>query len=102
MFKLIITELAHEDLRSIVKYIKLILCAPMAASNFTDEVKRCYARLKKNPYLYTLCNDERLVHLGYRKAIIKNYLLVYSIDEPNSIVNVNRFFYGAEEYYNKV
>jgi len=102
MFKLIITELAHEDLRSIVKYITITLNAHMAADNFIDEVHRCYTRLKNNPYMYALCNDERLAQMGYRKATIKNYLLVYSVDEVNNSINVNRFFYGAEDYYSKV
>ena len=102
MYNLVVSELADEDLRGIIKYIKNTLCAPAAATNFADEVQRCYARLKDNPYIYALCNDERLADIGYRKALIKNYLLIFRIDETKKIVDVNRFFYGAENYFNKI
>ena len=102
MYKLVVSELAHDDLRGIVKYIKNNLCATGAAADTANEVQRCYARLKENPHMYALCNDERLADMGYRKALVKNYILVFTIDGTERAVNVNRFFYGAEDYYSKI
>ncbi len=102
MYKRSVSELAHGDLRSIVAYIKDTLCAPEAAADFADEVKKCYARLAKNPLIYALCKDERLAREGYRKAPIKNYLLLFKVDEANKVVTIYRFFYGAEDYQNKL
>ncbi|HBU12837.1 MAG TPA: type II toxin-antitoxin system RelE/ParE family toxin [Clostridiales bacterium] len=102
MYKRFVSELAHGDLRNIVAYIKDTLCAPEAAAAFLDEIKKCYARLVKNPLIYALCNDERLAKEGYRKASIKNYLLIFKADETSNVVTIYRFFYGAEEYQNKL
>jgi plasmid stabilization system protein ParE len=41
MYKLIVTELAHQDLDKIVSYIAVELVNPIAATNFLDEVDKC-------------------------------------------------------------
>ena len=46
--------------------------------------------------MYAECQDKRLRAEGYRKIVIKNYVLVY--DEASKTVNVLRFFYGAQDY----
>jgi len=98
MYKLIVSELAHQDLDSIISYIAVQLANPVAASNFLDEVVRCYGYLNSNPMMYSKCNDSRLEKEGYRKAVIKNYILVYKVDEIAKTVSILRFFYGARDY----
>lgn len=48
--------------------------------------------------MYEYCNDVRLKQWGYRKAIIKNYILVYRVDDKNKIVYILRIFYGRQNY----
>jgi Plasmid stabilization system protein len=98
MYKLVITELAHEDLDNIIAYITIQLDNPIAAANFLDEVEKCCAFLKSNPFKYERCSDVRLATDGYRKAIINNYVLVYKLDETAKTVIIHRFFYGAQNY----
>ena len=68
------------------------------AGDFLDEVTVCYGFLKSNPMMYERCQDRRLGEEGYRKAVIKNYVLVYKINEESKIVSIMRFFYGAQDY----
>lgn len=98
MFRLIVSELAHSDLDNIVSYIALKLASPIAAANFLDEVENCYGYLKNNPFMYERCHDAFLEKEGYRKATIKNYGLIYKIDEVDRVVIIHRFFYGAQDY----
>ena len=102
MYKLVVSELAHEDLYRIISYIKNTLCAPQAATRFTDQVEQCYKHLKSNPLIYALCSDERLEKEGYRRAVINNYIIVFKVDEKTRVVSIYRFFYGAEDYPNKI
>jgi|BioPla2DNA2_1021312.scaffolds.fasta_scaffold36976_2 toxin ParE1/3/4 len=99
MYKLNISELAHHDLDRIVSYITVNLASPMAATNFLDQVEKCYDYLKDNPYMYAKCQNNRLEKEGYRKIPIKNYLLVYKVVEEDRTVNILRFFYGAQDYF---
>jgi len=98
MYKLIITELANMDLDSIISYIAVQLANPTAVSDFLDEVERCYRYLKDNPMMYSKCSDKRLRNEGYRKAVIKNYILIYKVDETSKTVIVLRFICGARDY----
>jgi plasmid stabilization system protein ParE len=98
MFNLLVTELAHQDLNHIISYIAVKLSNPKAAGAFLDEVATCYSFLKSSPLMYAGCLDERLGKAGYRKAIIKNYVLVFKVDEVSRIVTVMRFFYSAQDY----
>lgn len=50
------------------------------------------------PYLYEQCRDPRLSSKGYRKAVIKHYLLIYRVDEAQKTVYLLRFFYGRQNY----
>lgn len=102
MYKLIISRLAHQDLDKIVSYIAIELSNPIAASNFLNELTKCYDYLKTNPLMYELCYDKLLKKEAYRKVVIKNYLLIYTVDENSKIINIMRFFYGAQDYINLI
>ncbi len=98
MYKIFISELAHDDLENIVSYISIDLENPSAAANFLNEVEKCYNYLKNNPSMYEKCNDSILQKESYRKITIKNYVLIYKIDESKSVVIIYRIFYGGQDY----
>jgi hypothetical protein len=35
---------------------------------------------------------------GYQKAIVKNCIVIYKVDETMKKVNIMRLFYGAQDY----
>ena len=47
-------------------------------------------------YCEFVCN--MLAREGYRKAVIKKYLLMFKVDEDTKTVVVYRVFYGAMDY----
>ncbi len=98
MYKLTITDLAQEDLDAIVKYIACQLENPIAAGAFLDEVEACYKQVNSNPFVYARSNDIRLARAGYRKVVIKKYLLMFKVDEDTKTVVAYRVFYGAMDY----
>ena len=97
-YKLDETALAQADLDAILSYLALSLENPAAATAFANEVEKCYAALEQLPYLYEQCRDPRLSSNGYRKAVIKHYLLIYRVDEAQKTVYLLRFFYGRQNY----
>lgn len=98
MYNLVVSELAHRDLDNIVSYIAVQLANPIAATKFLDEVEKCYGCLKSNPLMYERCYDALLEKEGYHKVTIKNYVLVYKVEEAARTVIIHRFFYGAQDY----
>jgi len=102
MYSVCISPCAERDLENIVSYIADKLAAPKAASDFVDAVYDCYDNLESSPYLYEACHDPMLQKEGYRRATIKNYVLVYNVDENSRAVMVHRFFYGRQDYVNLI
>lgn len=97
-YKLVVTKPAEKDLTDILQYISKDLSAPKAASDFLDEVLKCYDNISENPLMYAVCDNDRLKNKEYRKAIIKNYIMFYRIDE--NIIYIMRFIYGRRDYIN--
>lgn len=97
-YKIAMTELAAQDLDSIVTYIACSLENPSAATAFIDEVEDCYSGLARMPLMYELCRDSRLRALGYHKAVIRNYVMIYKVDDAEKAVYILRFFYGRQDY----
>lgn len=84
-YEIIKTELAEQDLDSILGYMVHSLANPSAATSFADAVEACYSDLEKMPLMYELCRDPRLRALEYHKAVIKNYIMVYRWMRPQKL-----------------
>lgn len=97
-YRLVISEDASRDIDGIAVYIADRLRNPPAASGFLDDVGQCYLRIVNNPHLYSVCNDERLRRKDYRKVALKNYLMLYQVDEIEKVVRVVRIVYGTRNY----
>ena len=97
-YKIIETRLASEDLDRILEYIAVTLENPLAAASFADNVASCYDRLEQTPLMYEACRDMRLRAMGYRKAVIQQYILIYKVDERMKVVSNLRFFHGSQQY----
>jgi plasmid stabilization system protein ParE len=102
MYKLIISELAHQDLTDILTYITEQLFSPQAAKDFLAKVLQCYEQLKDNPFVYEACNDAYLRAENYHRALVNNYVMVYKVNKKKQVVNIHRFFYGRQDYLNLI
>jgi addiction module RelE/StbE family toxin len=97
-YKLAVSKDAHRDVDEIAGYIAHELKNTRAAAGFLDDVERSYRGVVENPLMYGLCGDERLHRGGYRKIVIKHYLIIYRVDEAKKTVFVVRVVYGARDY----
>lgn len=98
MYKLVLSEAAEIDLDGIVTHMIQKLSAPKTTTDFLNELDKCYEYLKSDPLIYEYCRDTYLSKKGYRKVVIKNYLLIYRIDNSIKTIFISRFFHGAENY----
>lgn len=98
MYSIKITKEAEADLSEIYVYISSVLKNPIAADNLLNEIESSFKALIDNPEMYALCNDIHLRQLGYRKIVIKNYLIFYKIDTAANNIYIMRIVYGKREY----
>ena len=99
-YRLIVSKEAHHDIDEIAAYITNELHNTQAANNFLSDIGRSYCHILENPFMYNLCSDERLHEKGYRKVVIKHYLVLYRVNEANKSVYVIRVVYSARDYAN--
>ena len=89
MYKLVFAPEFARDLDSTFEYISHVLCADKAAKELMKEID--------DSIMYPECN-EPLKSLGYRKIVVKNYILIYEVDDEKKNINLLRIFYGRSDY----
>ena len=97
--KIYISNSAKSDLRLILDYISGELENPKAANDLMNKIEKCISQLKENPLMYTFIDDKKLANLGYRKAVVNNYIMIYRYNESTQVVQIMRFFYGSRNYF---
>jgi plasmid stabilization system protein ParE len=97
-YKLVKTDSFQRDLDAAIGYIALSLENKIAAASLLDAIEQCYDGIERMPLMYEACHDPRLRELGYRKVVIRNYIMVYQVDKDSETVNILRFFHGRQDY----
>lgn len=96
-FNIYVSKRAENDLKEIVLYIKEKLEEPNIARNYSKLLKEKIKTLEHFPERFAIIDDFRT-----RKLVIRNYVVFYSINEENRVVNVKRILYGATDWENKI
>ncbi|MGI6587267.1 MAG: type II toxin-antitoxin system RelE/ParE family toxin [Peptococcia bacterium] len=93
-----VSEPAENDLRDIVSYIYAQLSAPMTALKMMNILEDAIASLADMPQKCSLVTDERLASMGYRKLVVKNYIIFFTIDEQSKTVDIERILYARRDW----
>ena len=97
-YRVDISEPAEHDLRGIVRYISAQLDAPITAMKMMDAIEEAIGGLEDMPRKSPPVTDERLAAMGYRKLMVKNYIIFFTIDEKNKIVDIERILYSRRDW----
>ncbi len=92
-----VTKMAYGHMQEIVRYISNELFAPDAANNLLDKFQESINGLSEMPERYSLVDEEPWRSEGFRKIIVKNFLIYFWIDESNSKVQVTGVIYGRRD-----
>ena len=92
-----ITKMAYGHMQEIVRYISNELFAPEAADNLLDKFQESIKGLSEMPERYSLVDEEPWKGEGFRKIIVKNFLIYFWIDETNDKVQVTGVIYGRRD-----
>lgn len=93
-----ITETAKQDLREIAFYIAERSMDNEIAKRFVMELREQCNRLVEFPQGGAILKDRILRSFDFRYIVHKDYLIFYSIDEAQKIVNVLAIFNSKKDY----
>jgi len=99
-YRIDISEPAENDLYDIVRYISAQLSAPMTALKMMENIEDAIEKLAKLPQRCPPVTDDRLSSVGYRKLIVKNYAVFFSINEKEKIIDIERILYARRDWKN--
>ncbi len=99
-YQLKVTPIAEADLEAIYLYISKHLVAPKAVNELMNEIENAIMRLTAFPYSGSPVKDDILRSRGYRRLIVKNYIVFYMMNEAEKQVVVMRVFYSGQKYEN--
>jgi addiction module RelE/StbE family toxin len=85
---------AEKDLESIFDYIFSDLSNPKAAADLMDKMEKAFEQVRSFPLSCPIGKSER----NYRKLVVENYIVFYSVNEQKKSVIVFRVLYGMMDY----
>lgn len=97
-YKIAVSESAENDLHDIVRHISAKLFAPITALKMMDAIEESIGGLTDMPQKCPFVRDERLAAMGYRKLLVKNYVVFFTIDEQAKVVDVERILYARRDW----
>lgn len=83
-----ITKMAYGHMQEIVRYISNELFAPDAVNNLLDKFQESMNGLSEMPERYSFVDEEPWKSEGFRKIIVKNFLIYFWIDETKNNINI--------------
>lgn len=98
MYNLQFLPLAQSDLVGIVRYIADDLHNKEAAQKLADEIIKATETLTDFPYAFPAYTAIRPTKNEYRKLIVQNYMIFYTVDEKTKTVTVSRVVYAKRDY----
>lgn len=89
---------AQRDIDSILNYIAIDLCAPASALNLNEKFLKQIEQLESFPYCGEIYISEIPLKYEYRRLIVDNYLIFYTINETQKTVIIMHIVYGSSNY----
>lgn len=93
-----IMDRALQDLDGIYSYIANMLLEPGTAQNLLDMVEQEILSLEAMPYRFPERRTGAYANRGYRQLTVKNYTVIYRIDEGTKNVIVVTVRYSRSNF----
>lgn len=85
---------AQADFIDTVRYISDKLKNRTAAQKIAKDMKTAIEELANDPYIYPVYFPLQPLKHEYRKFVIDDYLIFYTVDERTKVVTIYRVIYG--------
>jgi len=98
MYQLTFLPIARHDMTDVVRYISHELLNPAAADALADEMVEAAGRLCDFPYINAVHQTVKPLKHEYRKLLVKNYIMLYWVDEQDKLITIARVIYARRDY----
>ncbi len=101
-YKIVFTNDSIAEMDAIYNYISRKLYAPNSAKKLMEKVEEEVQSLKYMPQRYVVIKKFPQIDMEYRRIVIKNFVIIYTISEKEKTVYVMHMYYGRSNYLNNL
>ena len=98
MFTVVETDAAMEDMRETLAHLKYRTGGKQAGARLLDAYERLIGVLEATPFAYPLAVDPIVSSLGYRWALIRSYIVLYTVNESERVVAIERIEHESRNW----
>lgn len=94
-------QLAEEFLKEfdeVCNYISLKLKAPDASNRLREKVMYNVLLLEESPKMHPAIEKINKTERQYRRIVVNNYVILYTIDEKEKTIYIAHIYYGGRNY----
>ena len=97
-YQINLTDDFLEEFEETCNYILYNLKALNASDKLRESVIDKIYSLRKEPRMYAQINKLSKAKSTYRKIVINNYIILYTVDDNKRIVYIAHIYYGGRNY----
>lgn len=98
IYEIEFTEDCRDEIEEIYEYISENLDAKIAAKNLMKKMRDTVMNLKENPEIYMKIERKDRKKRDFRRLVVNNYVILYTIDEAKKTVYISHMYYGKRNY----
>ena len=73
--------------------------APATTLKMMTSIEKAVASLSETPQSCPLVSDDLLFSMGYRKMVVKKYIIFFTINEKDKIVDIERILHSRRDWF---
>ena len=101
-FKIVFTNDCINEMDRIYNYIGNNLYSTKSEKKIMQKVEESIENLKYMPKSYGVIKRYPEIKLEYRRILINNYIIIYTVNERENTVYIVHMYYGRSDYLNKI
>lgn len=102
MYKLEFLPTAKNDMLEIIKYISNELKNPIAASKLAENFIASAENICNFPYSNNVYTPIKPLEQEYRRIIVKNYMMFYTVNESTKTFTIMRVIYAKRDFNKQI
>ena len=98
LYEIEFTEDCRDEIREIYKYISENLVEKESAKKLMQKMKKSVMGLVEYPRLYSKIEKKNKRKRNFRKIVVDNYVILYTIDDNKKTIYISHMYYSGKNY----
>ena len=98
IYEIEFTEDARDEIREIYEYISKNLVNEDAAKRLMRKMRKNVMELAESPKIYAKIEKKDRMKREFRRMVIDNFIVLYTIDEAKKTIYISHMYYGRRNY----